>query len=109
MIFISSGKGGWIFGSLFLAVLVMMGVDQYLLAPGKRMWPVTAALAFSGLFSIALGLHGRLQPVRLVLERDTGRELMRRPSHSAYWIPAEIWGVAFVALAAWVQTVKPAA
>jgi len=109
MIFISRGKGGWIFGSLFLSLIVMMGVDQYLLGAGDRIWPVTAALALSGLFGIALGIHGRLQPKRLVLEPDTGRELIRRPSHSAYWIPAELWGLFFVVLAAWVQTLKPAA
>jgi len=105
MFWISSGKGGWIFGSLFLAMALMMGVDKYVLPPGDRVWPLAVALAISGLFSLALGLHARFSPPRLTLERQTGRELMRRPVHSIYWIRAEYWGILFLGLGILMQTV----
>jgi hypothetical protein len=98
LFWVSSGKGGWIFGSLILVLAVMMGLDHYLLPPGDRVWPVAVGLALSGAFSLALGLHARFSPPRLILERQTGREIMRRPIHSMYWIRAEYWGILFLGL-----------
>jgi len=95
---VTSGRGRWIPISLILALLLMMGVDHYLLPPGDRIWPAGVGLALSGAFCVALGLHGRFSPPRLILERQTGRELIRRPVHSLYWIRAEYWGIVFLGL-----------
>ena len=100
----SSGRGNWIAGSLILALALMLGIDRYVLAPGDRVWPVTVAFVLSGLFSIALGFHARFTSPRLILERHTGRELVRRPVHSLYWIRAEYWGVLFFGLAILLQS-----
>ena len=104
----SSDKGGWIFGSLFLILALMGGLGRYGLLPGDRIWPLTLGLALSGLFSVALGLHARFSPPRLILERQTGREFMRRPVPSFFWIRAEYWGVLFLGLAIFLQSIGPA-
>jgi hypothetical protein len=108
MIWVSSGKGGWVFWSLFLTLGLMMGLEHYFLPPGGRPWPLSLAFAISGLFSVGLGLFARFSPPRLILERKTGRELMRRPLHSLYWIRAEYWGVLFLGLAIFLQSTGPA-
>ena len=100
----TSGRGGWVAGSLVLALALMLGIDNYVLAPGDRVWPVTVAFVLSGLFSVALGLHARFSSLLMILERHTGRELVRRPVHSLYWIRAEYWGVLFFGLAILVQS-----
>jgi len=104
----TSGRGIWILGSLCLSLALMMGVDHYVLPPGDRIWPVAVGLALAGLFSVALGVHARLSPPRLILERHTGRELMRKPVHSWYWIRAEYWGILFLGLAIFLLTIQPA-
>lgn len=107
MIFVWTGKGWWIPSSLMISIVLMMGVDQYLLAPGRRIWPVTMAGVLAGLFCVGLGLHARFSPARLVRDPATGRERFKRPSHSAYWIRAEYWGLLFLALATWLQAMPP--
>jgi hypothetical protein len=108
MMWVSSGKGGWIAGSLVLALALMMGIDRLVLSPGDGIWYIALALALSGLFSVALGLHARFSAPRLILERQTGRELMRRPVHSLYWIRAEYWGLLFLGLAMFLLSNGPA-
>jgi len=103
MIFVWRGRGGWIPISLILGICLMMGFDQWLLAPPLRFWPFTMGIALAGLFCVGLGLHARFSPARWVLDPATGCERFVRPCHSAYWIRAEYWGLIFLALAAWVQ------
>jgi hypothetical protein len=107
MIFVWTGQGGWIPGSLIVSLILMMGVDKWLLAPGQRIWPVTMAFALAGLFCVGLGLHGRFSPARNVRDPATGRVRFKRPSHSAYWIRAEYWGLLYLGLASWLQTLPP--
>lgn len=103
MIFIWTGRGGWIPGSLILSVCLAIGADRYLLAPGPRIWPITLSIALAGLFCVGLGLHGRFSPARLTRNPATGCERFQRPSHTAYWIRAEYWGLLFLVLATWLQ------
>ena len=107
MIFVWTGKGGWIPGSLILSLCLMMGVDKWVLAPGPRIWPGTLAIALAGLFCVGLGLYARFSPARAVRDPATGRERFVRPSHSAYWIRAEYWGLLYLVLATWLQRIVP--
>jgi len=107
MIFVWTGKGGWIPGSLILGVCLMMGVEKLFPSLGSRTWLVTLIPALSGLFCVGLGLHGRFSPARWVLDPATGRERFRRPVHSAYWVRAEYWGLLFLGLAIWLQHSLP--
>jgi hypothetical protein len=104
MIFVSTGQGGWIPGSLILSICLMMGLDQWLLAPPLRFWPFTMSIALAGLFRVGLGLHGRFSPASWVRDTATGCERFKRPSHTAYWIRAEYWGLIYLGLATWLQS-----
>ena len=103
MIFVWKGRGGWIPGSLILSICFMMGIDQWLLRT-PRFWPFTMSIALAGLFCVGLGLHARFSPARWVYDPKTGCERFKRPCHSAYWIRAEYWGLMYLGLAAWLQT-----
>lgn len=104
MVFIWTRKGGWIFGSLILSFIGLVLLDKYLhlLRPGQDRWVLGVPFVVAGLFSVGLGIQGRLTPPRLMLERATGRELMKRPLHSAYYLSAEYWGALYIAIALWI-------
>jgi hypothetical protein len=105
MIFIWTGQGGWIPGSLILCLCVTTAIDRWLLAPSGIGF--TLPIAVAGLFCVGLGLHARCSPARLVRNSATGCELFMRPKHSAYWIRAEYWGLLYLGLAVWLQSILP--
>lgn len=107
MIFVWTGRGEWIMYSILLSGGVAVGLDQWLLAPGERIWPYSMAFALAGLFSVGLGLHARFSPARHVRNSATGCERFKRPNHSLYWIRAEYWGLCYLALAAFIQGMPP--
>lgn len=102
MILIWSGRGLWILWALLLAPCAAALAIEYLAVdPGQKMLALYGAIALAGLFCIGLGLQARRSPPRLLLERQTGRELMRRPVHSLYWLRAEYWGLLCLLLSGW--------
>ena len=103
MIFVSTGQGGWIPGSLILG-LCLWGGWNWVLNADPPIWSFTLILVLAGLFCIGLGMHARFSPARWVRDPATGCEWFRRPSHSAYWIRAEYWGLAYLGIAAWMAT-----
>jgi len=108
MIFISRGKGGWIFTGLFISLSIVVGLQRFLLPQANLKWLVCLALALTGAGSVALGVHARLSPERLMIERQTGRERKMRLVHSVYGIRAEYWGGLFLILACWLLTLHRA-
>ena len=103
MFFIWTGQGGWIPGSLILG-LCLWGGMKWLLTSDPPFWSLTLVVAVAGLFCVGMGMHARFSPARLVFDPATGRERFKRPSHSAYWIRAEYWGLLYLGLAAWMQS-----
>ena len=108
MVFVFSGKGFWIFGSLVIAFLIAAWLERLIEPGANRIWPICAALIASGLVCIGMGVHALLSPERFVIERQTGRERMVRPVHSAYWLRAEYWGVLYLCLAGWLAVLHVA-
>ena len=105
MIFIWTGRGWSIPGSLILGLCLWFCMYNCLLASEPPLWSMTLVFALSGLFCVGLGMHARFSPARLVRDPATGIERFKRPSHSAYWIRAEYWGLLYLGLATWMQTV----
>jgi len=105
MIWVPTGKGDQVFASLVLTVAVMTGLDRYVLPPGWLLRPVSLASVSIGLFLVLLGLFAHLNPRGLVLERQTGREFVRRPVRSVFSIRVEYWGVFFLVMGVLLQSI----
>ncbi len=98
---ITRGQGGWILVSPLVFFAVSMLVDRWIYPISHSPLYVVVPLALAGLSCIALGLHARLHPGFTAIDARTGRPMRMRPVHSAYFIRAEYWGVAFLGVAAW--------
>src|SRR5260221_11932831 len=103
MIFIWTGQGGWIPGSLILGLCLWGCVYTWLITSHPPVWSWTLAFALAGLFCVGLGMHARFSPARLVRDPATGCERFKRPGHTAYGIRAEYWGLLYLGLAVWMQ------
>jgi hypothetical protein len=107
MFLVYSGKGIWILIIPMISLGLLLAIDHQMSPLGHHVWPISLGFAIAGVANVILGLLCRQTPPRLTLERQTGRERIMRPVCSAYWIRAEYWGLAFLALAAWFQRLKP--
>jgi len=106
MLIAGSGHGRWILASAFGSMALMTALDGLVLPPGAHGWLRAAGLAPAGLFWLALGLQARRRPARTVVELQTGRDRLVRPSHTLFWIPAEYWGAVFLGGAALATLVR---
>ncbi len=68
--------------------------------------PFIVSLLTAGAILIAWGLFLNRRPARRVIEPETGRSYMARPSHSLYHLNMEYWGVAALLGGVW-MLVKP--
>ena len=66
---------------------------------------VTAAL-LAAVFVTALGLYLRGKGGRVVVDKETGREIVLRRRHTLFFIPIEYWGLVVVVLGAFVTFSK---
>jgi len=62
---------------------------------------VTAALLAAVLVT-ALGLYLRGKGGRVVIDKETGREIVLRRRHTLFFIPIEYWGLVVLVLGAFV-------
>lgn len=56
--------------------------------------PFIVGLLTAGATLVGWGLFLNRRPARKVIEPETGRAYMARPSHSLYYLNMEYWGVA---------------
>jgi hypothetical protein len=103
VIFFWKGKGLWIPSSL-MAVGLWMYVHEWLFDSKAPDWQCALLVALAGLSCVGLGLHARFSHARWVFDPRTGCERFKRPSHSFYWIPADYWGLFYLALATAIQS-----
>ncbi|HEU0120677.1 MAG TPA: hypothetical protein VFQ91_09145 [Bryobacteraceae bacterium] len=101
MSFFPRGQGPWLLWTPVTAITVAAGVEPYV-AEDMMRWLLAAVFLVSALPAFGMSIHARRQPRRRELEVRTGRELYRRPVHSALWLRAEAWGAAYLALAVWI-------
>lgn len=81
--FVWSGKGHVVVSAGAVSIALMMFIDQRILPPGHRMWPLSIAHVLAGLCCLALGLSARWGPPRIAIEPETGRDRMVRPKRCA--------------------------
>jgi hypothetical protein len=70
----------------------------------KHKWPLGIALLVSAVICWYLGDYLRNRPGRVVIDKQTGKELVLRKSHALFFIPMHWWGpiLGVCALAAFV-------
>ena len=70
------------------AIGAIMGDDQYYLSHG---WPklVSLWLAAAVIYGMARMLDS--VPAKVLIEKDTGREIVMRQRHSFFFIPVKYW------------------
>lgn len=58
---------------------------------GNQLWGATA-LGLSAILITTLGMYLRRRGARVVIDKETGQELVLRSRHSLFFIPMEYWG-----------------
>ncbi|MGE5516172.1 MAG: hypothetical protein ACM31D_10165 [Bacteroidota bacterium] len=86
----------------FVVVLMTQGLvalAEKLGGPGaynaNPLWGV-AAMGLSALVVTALGIYLRRRGARVVVDKETGQELVLRSRHTLFFIPMEYWGAILV-------------
>lgn len=58
---------------------------------GNPLWGATA-LGLSAILITTLGMYLRRRGARVVIDKETGQELVLRSRHSLFFVPMEYWG-----------------
>ena len=80
------------FAMLLLTELSVEAVyknDTYYQANG---WPKLVAFLISGLIVLLLGRHLNRKQGKVLIEKETGKEVTLKPKHSLFFINMEYWG-----------------
>ena len=80
------------FGCSFLANLLannLTGSEDYW---NKHQWPFGASLLMSGLLSWAVGGWLAGSGTRMLVDAETGEEVLVRPNHTLFFIKMSWWG-----------------
>jgi hypothetical protein len=62
-------------------------------------WPLALAIAVAGALTWLVGNALNRRQGKVMIEKDTGRELLLRPNHSLFFIRMHYWGPILIALA----------
>ncbi len=62
-------------------------------------WPLALALMVAGALSWLIGNALNRRQSKVMIEKDTGREVLLRPNHSLFFIRMHYWGPILIALA----------
>jgi hypothetical protein len=62
-------------------------------------WPLSLALVVAGALSWIVGnaLNGRRS--KMLIEKETGREIVLRPNHTLFFVKMQYWGPILIVLA----------
>ena len=91
MIFVWTGRGEWIMYSILLSGGVAVGLDQWLLAPGERIWPYSMAFGWLGC-SGGTGIARPLQPGQARAQFRDGLRAIQAPEPLFVLDPGRILG-----------------
>jgi hypothetical protein len=81
-----------VFGCSFLANLIsnsVLGPTYY----DQHKWPLAVSLVISAIICLVWGLYLKKRPDRIVIDKQTGQEMVLKPSRPAlFFIPVLYWG-----------------
>lgn len=61
-------------------------------------WPDLLVFIIAGLLSFFLGRYLNNRKGRVLVDKETGQEVIIRPNHSLFFIKLEYWGIIFPVL-----------
>lgn len=97
-----SGWGFLVAVIVFGASLAMELVTETLFRDDRfyqtHAWPLTLALALSGVIIWTLGTYLHARGARTVIDKSTGQELTIAARHTFFFIPMRYWGPLLLAL-----------
>jgi ATP/ADP translocase len=97
-----SGLGFLVAAIAFLLLLIaeyvtesLFGDEFYYQAHG---WPKLLAFFLAGMVIWPLGKYLNSKQGKIMIEKETGKEVLIKPKHSLFFIPMEYWGPILLAL-----------
>lgn len=78
-----------------LSVESLFADEKYYQAHG---WPKLVALALAGFIVLLIGKYLNGRGGKVLIEKDTGREVLMKARHSLFFINVEYWGYILIAL-----------
>jgi hypothetical protein len=91
-----TGKGYLVFLIVFGCSLIANLISNVAIGPGyydHHKWPLAISLLVSAAICWSLGDYFRKRSDRVVIDKQTGRELVINQSHhTLFWIPMHWWG-----------------
>ena len=78
-----------------LSVESLFKDEKYYQAHG---WPKLAALALAGVIVLLIGKYLNARGGKVLIEKETGREVLLKSRHSLFFINVEYWGYILMAL-----------
>ncbi len=73
------------------------GVGQYKALP----WPIPLAILLGAIPTTITGIKLNGRPGRVLLDPETGEQVIIKPRHSLFWIPMQYWGPIMAIISAW--------
>ncbi len=99
---------GWGFFALIIAILPPIAFESALNAvfgPNyyqSHMLPKVASWLVAAVTLWLAGAWLAARPGRAVIDKESGQEMVLRPSHTLFWIPVRFWALPVLAFALWV-------
>src|SRR6266498_5431113 len=97
-----SGFGFLVVVFAFACSLIMSVLSNELFGSGyyqTHAWPLALAIAIAGALTWLVGNALNQRRGKVMIEKDTGREVLLRPNHSLFFIRMHYWGPILIALA----------
>jgi hypothetical protein len=95
--------GGWLAGAPLLWFFVLLAVVDKgfggLQSRSTVVWILAASFVLSAAVALGLTCHTIRSGPRKELEIRTGRDWVRRPTHSLFWLRSEYWALGYLVVA----------
>lgn len=87
------------FGCSLVMNLLINGLFQDESYYSTHSWPLSLALMMAGLLTWLVGSRLNRRQAKVMIEKETGREVTILPNHTLFFIKMHYWGPVLIALA----------
>lgn len=102
---------GIVVGAIGIVSLIATEITLEALTNNERFyqehpWGILLAMVMAAVLTYGFHLLLSLEKPRVMIDKETGREIARRTNHSMFFIPVKVWPVLFVILGLVVTVVQ---